>query len=147
MSVPVCNVVWLAALAYASIENCRADWCAGNGELADVTAEVEVPSVGVPEMVGLPLLLKRIAGWTQDVGSVDSSLVWMGGTTEVNLLLSSCQLLVRPLKLLRSIPNFCRVILRLWTFLLKPSLISWMNRQRARGLMQSRQRRGSMPTR
>lgn len=48
-----------------------ADWHAANGEVADVPAEVEVPSVYVPEMDDSGLLLEKEVYWTQDVGSVN----------------------------------------------------------------------------
>lgn len=57
-------VVWLPRLGYASVESCRAEWRAANGETADVPAEVGASSVVVPEMDELFLLLKKDAGWT-----------------------------------------------------------------------------------
>lgn len=47
--------------------------------MADVPAEVEVPSVYMPEMDDLALSLEKDANWTQDVHSVDHLLVEMWG--------------------------------------------------------------------
>lgn len=54
-------MVWFPGFAYESLESCRADWCAGDGEIADVPAEVEIPSVDVPDREEHDLLLAKDA--------------------------------------------------------------------------------------
>lgn len=56
-----------------------ADWRSAHGVVADVPAEVEVPSVDMPDMDDLALLLEKDAGWTQYVVSVYLRLVEMCG--------------------------------------------------------------------
>lgn len=69
------DVLQLPGLVYVLMESCHADWQAAIGEIADVPVAVVVPSINAPEMVHLPQLLEKEAGWTQDVGSVDPHFV------------------------------------------------------------------------
>lgn len=50
VSVPGCDVVWLTWLGYRSMESCRVDWPAARNEVANIPAEVKLPSVEEPEM-------------------------------------------------------------------------------------------------
>lgn len=70
MRVPDRNTVRITGLAYEGMDSCRADWLAAKGETADVPAEVEVPSVAVPEMHDMAVVVEKVPGKNEDVGSV-----------------------------------------------------------------------------
>lgn len=79
VSVPGGDLIWLLVLAYASMGICSADCRTANCKKDDVPAEVHVPSVDVPEMNDLAILLGKCAGRIQNVVSVDSLLVAVWG--------------------------------------------------------------------
>lgn len=66
-----CDVMWFSGHSYASIESLLADWRAGNGQIADLSVEVEVPSVDMTNMDNLTLLLENDSSWSQDFCLVD----------------------------------------------------------------------------
>lgn len=57
------------------MESCRADWCAACCAIYDIPTEVEVQSVGVPEMHDLSLFLEKDADWTLVVFYMNSRLI------------------------------------------------------------------------
>lgn len=50
LSIPDRDAVWWPQLMYVLMKRCHVDWCAASCERAEVPAEVEVPSVNVPNM-------------------------------------------------------------------------------------------------
>lgn len=144
VSAPSLDVVRLPGLAYPAMQSFHMDRSAANGKIVDLLAEVEVPSVVMPEMDDLSVWLEKDVGWTQDVGSVDSRLIDTWGNTVVSLLLTSCTLLVHPMRLIGSFASCFRLILRLGPVLGGSNLVSVTLRRRARRQMLSWQRRAAI---
>lgn len=131
------DVVLLPALAYVYMKSFCTKWRVDNDEATAVPAAAECPSVGVLEMNNLAVLLKKDAGWTQDVVSVDLRLVEIRGLyhgEHTALKLSAGRTHYEVVKNGR---GCCRLILRSGPVVRKPNLDSVKHMQHVRRPMRS----------
>lgn len=106
------------------MESFRAARCASNGETGHVPVEVEVLFVDGVVMESPAVLLGKDAGWTQDVGSIDSCLIESRGRIVVSLLFSGFPCSILTLRLSRSVASCSHVIVGFKPILGRTSLVT-----------------------